>query len=110
MAYGAWRSHLTITRTLIIPILSRINPIPRIDTYLRASLILSSHLGLPKGLLLVGVPAKTFGSIPSSNLTNVYDFIAVYNSLQLIYNFSLGCVPGENYFKSIFIIGRIISG
>ena len=48
----------------IIPILSRINPIPRIDTYLplRSILILSSHLhlGLPEGIFRVGVPAQIF--------------------------------------------------
>ena len=41
----------------IIPILSRINPIPSIDTYfLRSIQILSSHLriGLPRGLSPVG--------------------------------------------------------
>ena len=45
----------------IIPILSRINPIPRTDTYfLRYILILSSHLrlGLPKGLFPVGLLVK----------------------------------------------------
>ena len=47
------------------PILSRINPIPRMmPISLRSILILSSHLrlGLPKGLCPVGVPVKTFYS------------------------------------------------
>ena len=45
----------------VIPILSRINPIPCIDThFLRSILILSSHLclSLPKGLFPVGLPVK----------------------------------------------------
>ena len=39
----------------IIPILSRINPIPRIDTYLFKVYL---RLGLPKGLFPVGLPVK----------------------------------------------------
>ena len=45
----------------IVPILSRINPIPHIDSYfLKVLLILSFHLriGLPKGLFPVGLPDK----------------------------------------------------
>ena len=45
----------------IIPILSRINPIPRmIHISLRSILTLSSHqrLGIPKGLFPVGLPVK----------------------------------------------------
>ena len=60
MAYGT-RSSMHIHKDpLIIPILSRINPIPGIDTYLRSILILSIHLrlGLPKGIFPAGVPVK----------------------------------------------------
>ena len=45
----------------IIPILCRIDPIPRIDTYfLRSILILSFHLrlGLPKGFFPEVVPVQ----------------------------------------------------
>ena len=59
----------------IIPILSRINPIPRIDTYLfKLILVLSSHLrlGFPKGLLHVGLPVKILKALlPSSILTTL---------------------------------------
>ena len=58
----------------IIPILSRINLIPRIDTYffkVHSNLILSSHLhlGFSKRLFLVGLPVKIFKELlPSSIL------------------------------------------
>ena len=57
----------------IIPILTRINPIPRIDSLpisLRSILILSYlRLGLPKGLFPVGVPVKILKApLPSSIL------------------------------------------
>ena len=45
----------------VIPIMSQINPIPRIDTYsIRSNLILSSRLrlDLPKGLFPAGLPVK----------------------------------------------------
>ena len=50
-----------------------------------------------------------------SSAVEVYLYKDIYRhesdtSLHLIYNFFLGCVPGEIYFKSIFIIGKIISG
>ena len=47
--------------SLIIPILSRINTIPRIDTYffkINSNIIKHPRLGLPKGIFLVGVPVK----------------------------------------------------
>ena len=54
------------------PILSRINLIPRIATYIfKIILILSSHLrlGLPKGLFPVGLPVKNLKALlPSSIL------------------------------------------
>ena len=55
----------------IIPILNRINPISRIDTYfLRPILILSSHLrlGLPKGLFPVGLPVKILKAFLTSSI------------------------------------------
>ena len=56
----------------IIPILSRINPVPHIDTYsLRSILIFSSHLrlGLPKGLFPSGESVKILKELlPSSFL------------------------------------------
>ena len=45
----------------IIPILSQINLIPRIDTYLlkvHFNIVLPSSLGLPNGLFPVGLPVK----------------------------------------------------
>ena len=57
-----------------IPILSRTNPIPRIDTYhisLRSIRILSSHLhlGLPKGVFPVGLAMRMLKALlPSSIL------------------------------------------
>ena len=42
-----------------IPILSRINPIPRIDTYFfKFHFIIVLHLRLPKGIFPVCVPVK----------------------------------------------------
>ena len=56
----------------IIPILSRINPIPRIDTYLfkvHSNIVLQLRLGLPKGLFPVGLPVKILKELlPSSIL------------------------------------------
>ena len=56
----------------IIPILSRINPIPLIDTYLfkvHHNNVLPSTPRLPKGLLPVSLPDKIFkGRLPSSIL------------------------------------------
>ena len=62
MDYGAWRFNAAYTKPLtIIPILTRINPILRIDNnFLRSTLIMSSHLrlGLPKWLFPVGLAVK----------------------------------------------------
>ena len=55
----------------IIPILSGIIPIPRIDTYLQRSiLILCSHLrlGYPKGLFPVGLPFKILKALLLSSI------------------------------------------
>ena len=44
-----------------IPILNRINPILRIDSYLfniHSNIVLPSTLGLPKGIFLVSLPIK----------------------------------------------------
>ena len=69
MAYGTWRFD---KGSPIIPILSQINPIPRIDTYfLRSILILSSHLrlGYSNRLFPVGLPDKLLKALlPSSIL------------------------------------------
>ena len=69
----------------IILILSRINPITHIDTYLsKVHLILPSHLrlGLPKGLFPAGVPVKILKAfLPSSNLATCR---AHFNLLDLI--------------------------
>ena len=71
MAYATRRF---IHKEKIIPILSRINPISLIDTYLIKVgyiLILSSHLrlGLPKGLFPVGLLVKILKApLPSSIL------------------------------------------
>ena len=55
----------------IIPVLSRINPIPRIDTnFFKIHLILSSHLrlGFPKGLFPVDLPVKILKALPPSSI------------------------------------------
>ena len=55
----------------IIPILSRINPIPRIDTYLfkvHSNIVFPLRLGLPKGLFSVGVPVKILKALLSSSI------------------------------------------
>ena len=55
-------------RPLIIPILSRINPIPRIYTYLfkeHFNIALLSRLVLPKGLFPVGLPVKILKTLIS---------------------------------------------
>jgi hypothetical protein len=69
----------------IVPILSRINHIPRIDTYFfKIILILSYHLhlGLPKGLFLVDVPVKILEALlPLSFLAT---WLAHLNILDLI--------------------------
>jgi hypothetical protein len=55
----------------MIPILSRINPIPHIDTYLfKVHLILSSHLrlGHPKALFRVGLPVKILKALLHSSI------------------------------------------
>ena len=44
-----------------IPVLSQINPIPRIDTYffkVHSNIAPHLHLSLPKGLFPVGIPVK----------------------------------------------------
>ena len=70
----------------IIIILSRINPIPRIDTYsLRSITILSSHirLGLPKGFFPVGLPVKILKALlPSSILTTCPAHLNLLKSKQ----------------------------
>ena len=58
MAYGTLR--------LNIPLVGRINPIPRTDIIsVRPILILSSHLriGLPKDLFFKGLPIKIFKAL-----------------------------------------------
>ena len=66
MPHSQWLSN--------IPILSRINPIPRIPISLRSILILSSNLrlSLPKGLFPVGVAVKIFKALlPTSILAKM---------------------------------------
>ena len=61
IAYETWRSNAAFTKALIRPILRRINPIPRIDTYFfKSILMLSSHLriGVSEGLFPVSLPVK----------------------------------------------------
>ena len=59
MAYGTRRFNAAINKgSPIIPILSQINPIPRIDTYffkVHSNIVL---LPMPKGLFRVGLPVK----------------------------------------------------
>ena len=71
----------------IIPILSRINPIPRIDTIsARFILILSSHLhlGLPKGLFPVDLPVKILKALlPSSILATCSAYLILLDLISL---------------------------
>ena len=67
------------------PILSRVNPIPRIDTYfLRSILISPSHLrlGHPKGIFPVGVPVKILRALLPSSILATWP--AYLNLLDLI--------------------------
>ena len=72
--------------SLIIPILSRINPIPRIDTYLFK---VHSNIVLPKGLFPVGLPVKILKALLSSSILatcpahlNLLDLITKYEVLH----------------------------
>ena len=73
MAYETRRFNAAIhKRPPIIPILSRINPIPRIDTYffkIHSNIFLPSTPRHPKGLFPAGVPVKMLKALlPSSIL------------------------------------------
>ena len=79
-----------------IPILSRINQIPRIDTYgisSRSILILSSHLrlGLPNGLFPVGLPVQILKALLHSSILATYRV-----HLNLLDLFTL-TILGERY-------------
>ena len=57
----------------IIPILSRVNPIPRIDTYffkINSNIVL--RLGLPKGLFPVGLPVKILKALLPSSILDIW--------------------------------------
>jgi hypothetical protein len=74
-AYGTRRCRIHKSSP-VIPILSKINPISRIDTYLRSFLILYSHLrlGLPKGLFPAGMPVEILKALlPSSVLATLHE-------------------------------------
>ena len=76
-----------------IPILCRINPIPRTDTYfLRSILILSSYLCLrrPEGLFPIGVTVKALKTLRPSILAT---WPAHLNLLDLIFLTILGERP-----------------
>ena len=66
---------LAFTRATRILILSRINPISRIDTYflkIHYNINLSPVTGFPKGLFTVGLPAKRLKTLlPSSILATL---------------------------------------
>ena len=73
MAYETWRFKCRIHKGFpIIPILSQINPITRIDTYIfkvHSSIVLPSTLRPPKGLFPVGLSVKLLKALlPSSIL------------------------------------------
>ena len=72
---------------LIIPILSRINPIPRIYTYfLRYFVILPSYLRLllPKGLFPVGLPVKILKTLlPYSILAKLPEHLNLKDLITL---------------------------
>ena len=74
MVYGSQRFNASFTKgSPIIPILNRINQIPRIDTYLfniNSSIVLQLSLVLPKGIFLEGLFVKILKVlIPYFNLT-----------------------------------------
>ena len=59
----------------IIPILSRINPIPRIDTYffkVHSNIVFPSSLGLPNSLFPVRLPAKIFKAFSHSGYMSAH--------------------------------------
>ena len=89
MAYGTWRFYAAFK---IISILSRINPIPRTDTYLfkvHSNIVL--HLGLPKGLFPIGLPVKILKALlPSSILTTCPAHLNFLDLITLI-------ILGEQY-------------
>ena len=74
----------------IIPILSRINSVPRIDTYFFKVHSISSHLRLvlPNGIFLVGLPIKILKEFLHSSILATWP--AHLNLLDLITLTTLG--------------------
>ena len=69
----------------IIPILSRLNPIPRIDTYLFK---VHSNIVLPKGPFPVGLPFKILKALlPSSILATC----SAYLNLLYLITLTISC-------------------
>ena len=71
---------------LIIPILSRINPISRLYTYLfKYILILPSYLCLvlPKGLFPVGLPVKILKTLLPYSIVAKWQMTCTYQSSRL---------------------------
>ena len=60
--------------SLIISILSQINPIPLTEIYLKSILMLASHqgVGLPKGIFSVDLPVKMLKALISSPILMPY--------------------------------------
>ena len=72
----------------IIPILSRINPIPRIDTHffkIHSNIILHLRLGFPKGLFPVGIPVKILKTLLPSSILATWSDID-FNTREYILN------------------------
>ena len=64
MSYGTRKFNAAFIKTPIIPILSRINPIPRIDTY-----FFKVYFNrLPNGLFPVGLPDKILKALLSCSI------------------------------------------
>ena len=72
--YGLWNPEVQCRfheGSLIIPILSQINPISRIDNYffkVHSNIFPHLRLDLPKGLFPVGLPAKILKALLSSSM------------------------------------------
>ena len=86
MTYGNRRFNEAFKGSPIIPILSRINLIPRIDTY---PFKVHSNIVLPKGFFPVGLPVKILKGLPSlciyvtfccfeSNKSSIFRYFKAY--------------------------------
>ena len=90
---------------LVIPILSRINPITLIDTYLfkvHSNIVLPSTPRLPKGLIPVGLPVKILKALlPSSILATCPAHLNLLDSAvsNILYN-----LPQFSHSRPIYLV------